>query len=103
MKTLCVVFLVGICFLSKPCAAEESTTQVSKRVLLNLTLIPLETNLPSFDTGKPVDGARPEIEVMIQTIQTLRGKYSISSDASAPIFVRISPRAVSIRFEWSFK
>lgn len=100
MKTLFVVLLVGVCFLGKLCVAEESTALESKRVLLNLTLLPQETNLPSFDTGKPVDGARPEIEVMIQM---LRGKHSISSDASAPIYVRVSPRAVSVHFEWSFK
>lgn len=101
MKTLFVVFLVGICFLSRICFAEENTAHVSKRVLLNLTLLPQETNLPSIDAGgKPAEGAKPEIEVMIQM---LRGKHSISSDTSAPIYVRVSPRGVSIRFEWSFK
>ena len=100
MKILLIVFLVGICFLSKLCLAEGGTTKISPRVMLNLTLLPQETNLPSLDVVKPINEPRPGLEVMIQT---LSGKQSISSDASTPIFIRVSPRGASIRFEWSFK
>lgn len=100
MKILFVVFILGICFLSRLCFAEESITIISSRVMLNLSLLPQETNLPTLDIVKPIDGPKPGFEVMIQT---LSGRRSISDDTSTPVFIRVNPHGVSIRFERSFK
>lgn len=100
MKILFAVSFVGICLLSRLCFAEESITKISSRITFNLSLLPQETNLPTFDAGNPISGPKPGFELMIQT---LGGGHSISSDARAPVFVRVNPSGVSIRFEWSFK
>lgn len=100
MKILLVLFIIGICLLSKDALAQESTTKISSRVMFNLSLLPQETNLPSFSEGKPVDDTKPGLELMIQT---LSGGRSISDDTSTPIFIRVNPHGASIRFERSFK
>lgn len=100
MKILPVLFIIGICFLNRLCFAQESTTKISPRVMLNLSLLPQETNLPTLDGGKSTDGPRPGIEVVIQT---LSGGRSISDDTTTPLFIRVNQHGVSIRFEKSFK
>lgn len=100
MKTLLVLFIIEICLLSKYAFAQESTTKISPRVMLNLSLLPQETNLPSFNEGIPVGGTKPGLELMIKT---LSGRHSISDDTGTPIFIRVNPHGVSIRFERSFK
>ena len=99
MKILFVLFIAVLCFASGPSTAAEYTTKISSRVTLNLSLLPQETNLPTFDIGKPIDGPKPGFELMIQT---LSGGRSISNDTSAPVFIRVNPHGASIRFEWKF-
>ena len=103
MKIMRVVCVSGICCLKGVCFARESEKQWSPEVELNLSLYPQKNklNLPTLGTDTNTAGsARVSVGFVART---LRNGYNFSSNSDAPVFVRVSPHAISIRLEWKFK
>lgn len=69
------------------------------KIMRNLTLIPQNNNFPTLEMTETPSDSKMGVEFMAKA---LGGSYNLSSDDSAPVFVRISPKGVSIRFEWKF-
>lgn len=102
MKIMRVAGVAVVCCFQGVCFAGGIGVRGSPEVELNLSLYPQKNNLnlPTLgtDAGTAVS-ARVSVGFVVRT---LRKGYNFSSNSDAPVFVRISPHAISIRLEWKF-
>lgn len=101
MKMMQCACVVGVCCLHGVCCASGGGARASPDVVLDLALYPKKNNLNLPTLGTDTAGST-RVSVGL-VARTLVNGYNLFPDTNAPVFVRISPHAISIRLEWKFK
>lgn len=99
MKKLLMACLVCITLSNTICFADDENSNSQRIVLYNLALVQQNNNIPPRSAEIDESSAKMNFGLMMNV---LGGRYNLSGDENAPIYLKVRRHSISIRFVWKF-